>query len=97
MPPANVRLAGMGELDDTWGDLFDALPDGWTAHRPVYRTEERRWYVNAGDYRPVKRTRHQLVESVGMTEERALRDLAGLLRQWQEEEPEPTGNRAQRI
>ncbi len=74
--------------------MFDALPDGRTAHRPVYRTEERRWYVSTGDYRPVKRTRHQLVESIGMTEEKALRDLAGLLREWQEEEPEPHGNRA---
>ncbi len=81
-------------VDDAWGEVFDVLPNGWTAHRPVYRVEEHRWYVSAGDYRPAKRTRHQLVESIGMTEERALRDLAGNLRQWQEEEPEPTGNRA---
>ncbi len=57
--------------------MFEALPDGWLAHRPEYHLEDRRWHVTARDYRPRKRTRLQIVESVGLTDEKALRDLAG--------------------
>jgi hypothetical protein len=71
------------DVADAWAAVGDALArlPGWEASRPVYHREERCWTVTAF------RTGHVLVgqrrsvmESHGMTEAGALRELEEALR-----------------
>lgn len=67
-----------------------ALP-GWEAARPVYHGEERLWVAYAHDARDTRaRQPHTFVESRGMPEAEALRELAAALwgREWRFGRPE---------
>jgi hypothetical protein len=69
------------ELEAAWVAVHDALPAGWTVHRPSRHIEdaERPWHVFAVDLR-VRAKRREYVEATGWTEAEALADLAELLR-----------------
>jgi hypothetical protein len=72
-------VAETDELDTAWAAVDAALP--WTVNRPMFSDGDRRWHVLAADHRRARK-RPDYVEAVGMTEAQALRDLAGLLREW---------------
>lgn len=71
----------MTQLEEAWAAVHAALPAGWRVIRPEYHIEDRQWHVFAADHRP-GRKRPDYIESVGMDEAHALRELVELLRVW---------------
>jgi hypothetical protein len=71
------------DLTAAWQAVHDALPAGWTIHRPSHNVEvaERPWHALAVDLRQ-RAKRREYVEATGWTETQALRDLARLLSLW---------------